>query len=113
MSGIIVVFLGVFLYKVTLHLSSIEKENITLHDADNNSAHFARISSSDSDIFDERRDKRSRSDPDLALSFQIEDEEIDDEVIANINGTSPLRERSVSGLPLEVDECEEESPGLV
>lgn len=114
-SGIVVVFLGVVLYKVSLHLSKPEKENL---DIENNS-HFSRISSSDfSDEFvyeDEcsgsQRQKRSRSDPDIALTFKIDDDDIDEDVLINTDG-SPLRER-VNGSPLELDQREEESPAMI
>jgi len=113
-SGIVVVFLGVFLYKITTHLSNLEKENLS-SDTENN-PHFARISSSDlGEIFsyeEELRRKRSRSDPDIALRFKIEDEDIDDDVLMSIDGSSPLRGRT-NGLPLEVDEREEVNPGLI
>ena len=99
-SGIIVVFLGVFLYKVT-HYISAEKESNIIDEKD--LSHFSSISQVDgSDIFvyeddndSPRRAKRLHrgklSDPDLALSFGIDDEDFsDEEVIKNIDGSSPL-----------------------
>ena len=99
-SGIIVVFLGVFLYKVT-HYISAEKESNIIDEKD--LTHFSSISQVDgSDIFvyeddndSPRRAKRLHrgklSDPDLALSFGIDDEDFsDEEVIKNIDGSSPL-----------------------
>lgn len=115
-SGIIVVFCGVFLYKVTLHLSNSEKENTLTNDTQGNGDGFLRISSGDmSDVFSPegnvspRRDyKKRNSDPDIALSFRIDD--IDDDVEAlSINGTSPLRERG----NFEVDNKDEESTGII
>jgi hypothetical protein len=120
LSGIIVVFLGVFLYKVTHYLSA-EKESRS--NDENDKSYFSSISQVDgSDIFvyeEEvprrvRRLSRSKlSDPDLTLSFRIddevddEDEEFeDDEVVKNIDGSSPLRGRvngSVHGSSLELD----------
>lgn len=118
-SGIIVVFLGVFLYKVTLHLSTVEKENSLTTSASDieDSGHFSRISSSDMNFAYEeevspRRGKRQKnSDPDLALMYKIEDDDIDDEdILMNIDdGTSPLRERN----PLEVDEDDTANPGII
>eukprot|EP00571_Detonula_confervacea_P007491 CAMPEP_0172316452 /NCGR_PEP_ID=MMETSP1058-20130122/28265_1 /TAXON_ID=83371 /ORGANISM="Detonula confervacea, Strain CCMP 353" /LENGTH=403 /DNA_ID=CAMNT_0013030761 /DNA_START=188 /DNA_END=1399 /DNA_ORIENTATION=- len=117
-SGIVVVFLGVFLYKVTYHLSNLEKANLS-SDTENNT-HFSRLSSND--IFIEenasaRLGKRSHvgknSDPDITLTFKIDDEDIDEEVLMNINGSSPLRERSIHGPPLELGEREEGNPGVI
>ena len=119
-SGIIVVFLGVFLYKVT-HYISAEKESTIIDEKD--MSRFSRISQVDGgDIFvyeDEndssRRAKRLHrgklSDPDLALSFRIDDEDLSDEdVVKNIDGSSPLRGRingSAHG-PLELDKRKNE-----
>ena len=117
-SGIIVVFCGVFLYKVTLHLSNSEKENTLTNDTLGNGDGFLRISSGDmSDVFSPegnvspRRDyKKRNSDPDICLSFRIDDidDDVEDEALS-INGTSPLRERG----NFEVDNREEESTGII
>ena len=119
-SGIIVVFLGVFLYKVTLHLSTMEKENSVTTSASDieDSGHFSRISSGDMNFAHEeevspRRGKRQKnSDPDLALLYKIDDDDDDDDedILMNIDdGTSPLRERN----PLEVDEEDTANPGII
>ncbi|KAL7549059.1 hypothetical protein ACHAWF_012332 [Thalassiosira exigua] len=99
-SGLCVVFLGVFLYKMTLHISNMEKE--AAEQGDN--TQFSRINSLDvyEDESSLRRGKRRKdSDPDVALTFTIEDEDIDEEVIMVMEGSSPLRER-ING-PLELD----------
>lgn len=116
-SGIVVVFLGVFLYKITLHLSNLEKENMPSDTEDN--THFSRISSGDVFEYEDNRlarfGKLSRgknSDPDISLSFKIDDEDSDEEVLMNTRGPSPLRERT-NGSALELDKQEEENPGLI
>ena len=106
-SGIVVVFLGVLLYKITFHLANSEKEN-KVTSATDDSSHFSRLSSSDiNDSF--VQEKRKNSDADLALTYKIDDDmDADhdmDEDISNHNiddGMSPLRER----IALEVDERE-------
>ena len=122
-SGIVVVFLGVFLYKVSLHLSRSEKESDT-SDADKNT-HFSRISSSDvsdivGDVFiyeeNPRRGKLTskNSDPDIALRFSIDDEMDEDELMSSLEGASPLRRTNtntpngspINGTPLELDKRE-------
>ena len=124
-SGIVVVFLGVFLYKVSLHLSRSEKESDT-SDAEKNT-HFSRISSSDvsdivGDVFiyeenpSSRRGKRTtkNSDPDLALRFSIDDEMDEDELMSSLEGASPLRRTNtpngspINGAPLELDKQDPE-----
>jgi hypothetical protein len=111
-SGIVVVFLGVFLYKVTHYLSAQKESSAT---DENDKSYFSRISQADgSDIFvyeDElpRRTKRQLSrgklsDPDLTLSFRIDDEddEEDDDSehetgVKSMDGSSPLREPPLRG----------------
>lgn len=121
-SGIVVVFLGVFLYKATLLLSSSsEHKEDSMGDIENNSQ-FSRISSSENGEFayeDEmstRRAKARNSDPDLALRFKIEDEDSDDDegdgVMGGINESSSLRER-INGSPFEVITSEEENLGVI
>lgn len=111
-SGIIVVFLGVLLYKVTLHISRSEKESRISEDEHK---FFSRVSLSDvSDDFayeedsSSRRGKRSRSDPDIALMFKMEELELDDEMSKNLDGISPRRGR-VNGPLLEQDKREKKS----
>jgi hypothetical protein len=119
-SGIVVVFLGVFLYKVTHYMSAEKESNIN---DEKDLSYFSSISQVDgSDIFvyedddnSPRRAKRLQrvklSDPDLALSFRIDDEDFsDEEVVKNIDGSSPLRGRingSAHG-SLELDKRENE-----
>ena len=101
-SGIVVVFLGVFFYKVTLHLGKMEKENLS---SDENNTLFSRISSLDGYENEPSMPRRHKnSDPDIALTFKI-DEDIDEDVLLE-NGSS-LRGRSNG--PFEVDEREEEN----
>jgi hypothetical protein len=101
-SGIVVVFLGVLLYKVTLHLSKSESDESWPNEDDNK--YFSRVSLSDvsNDDFNyeedvaARRGKRSRSDPDIALMLIAEDLDLDDEVSTsnnNVDGISPRRGR--------------------
>lgn len=77
-SGIIVVFLGVLLYKITLF--SADKE-VVAEDDDN--GRFSRINSGD--VYEDepsslRRSKiLKNSDPDLALKYSIDDDDSDDE----------------------------------
>ncbi len=82
-SGIVVVFLGVFLYKATLHLNNAEKDV-----SDENNPDFARINSDD--VYEDEpptsksllhsKKATKNSDPDLTLKFTIEDEDIDEEL---------------------------------
>ena len=123
MSGIVVVFLGVLLYKVTHYLSA-EKESFISDE--NDKSYFSTISQVDgSDVFvyedDNKAPRHAKrlqrgklSDPDLALTliFDEEDEDFDDEeVVKNIDGSSLLRGRingSAHGSSLELDERESE-----
>lgn len=111
-SGIVVVFLGVLLYKVTLHLSKPENTERWVNEEDNK--YFSRVSLSDigSDEFNyeedasARRGKRSRSDPDIALMLNAEDLDPDDEVsTSHLDGISPRRGR-LNGAPKEHDKRE-------
>jgi len=114
-SGLIVVFLGVFLYKVTLHISKMEKE--TSSGNIQKDTQFSRIAS---DVYEDEpvphRPKRSRagknSDPDIALTFTIEDEDIDEEVLAHIEGSAPLR-GGMNGSPFELENDADESPRVI
>jgi len=82
-SGIVVVFLGVFLYKATLHLNNAEKDF-----SDESNPNFARIKSDDvyedepptSKSLINRKRVTKNSDPDLILKFRIDDEDIDEEL---------------------------------
>ena len=88
------------------------------NDTQGNGDGFLRISSGDlSDVFasegnvSPRRDyKKRNSDPDMVLSFRIDDidDDVEDEALS-INGTSPLRERG----NFEVDNKDEESTGII
>ena len=95
-SGIVVVFLGVFLYKATLHLNNSEKDPSI--ESENN-RNFTRINSDDvyedepptlNSLFSKKSKKNS--DPDLALKFTIddfdEDEEVHDDLMRRNNGAS-------------------------
>lgn len=115
-SGIIVVFLGVFLYKVTHYLAGVEKERIDEKDK----AHFSRVSQVDgSEVFvyeDDKtlRGKRKDSDPDMVLSYKLDDEDFDEEEESNSDGSSPLRDPSplrgrINGSCLESDTRENEA----
>ncbi len=107
-SGIAVVFLGVLLYKVTLHISKAEISESWMSEEE--SKYFSRVSLSDvsNDDFNyeedvaTRRGKRSRSDPDIALMLIAEDLDLDDDTSAsnNIDGISPRRGR-MNGVPKE------------
>lgn len=106
-SGIVVVFFGVFLYKVTLHLSKAEKEV----DAGETDSVFSRVSSLDA--YDDempRRHKHKNSNPDLALSYTIDDEDDDDEeeedVMDRGNLASPLRRTNGSREAFEMGDVE-------
>lgn len=113
LSGICVVFLGVFLYKATLLINQMDVETPS---ADiENDAEFSRVRMEDAydneGISSERRSKRlhghKNSDPDLALRFRIDDddeEEEEDEVVVNGSGKSALSLRGRgNGSSLELD----------
>ncbi len=121
-SGIVVVFLGVFLYKVTHYLSAQKESCLT---DENDKSYFSSISQVDgSDIFvyeDELPSRRSKrrlsrgklSDPDLTLSFRIDDEEDEEDddserETKNMDGSSPLRRINGSshGSSLQLDKKE-------
>lgn len=106
-SGIVVVFFGVFLYKVTLHLSKAEKEV----DAGETDSVFSRVSSLDA--YDDempRRHKHKNSNPDLALIYTIDDDDDDDEeeedVMDRGNLASPLRRTNGSREAFEMGDVE-------
>eukprot|EP00986_Skeletonema_menzelii_P007136 scaffold2763_cov155-Skeletonema_menzelii.AAC.7 len=95
-SGIVVVFLGVFLYKATLHLNNSEKDPGTESESNR---HFTRINSDDvyedepptlNSLFSKKSKKNS--DPDLALKFTIddldEDGNVHDDLMRRNNGAS-------------------------
>lgn len=108
LSGIVVVFLGVVFYKVTLHLSKSEKEK--LPEESENQTQFSRISSLDAYQDEPPRQSKRRqknSDPDIALTFTIDDGDIDEEVLMGMNGSSPLRGH-VNGSPFELDKDQED-----
>ncbi|KAL7535452.1 hypothetical protein ACHAXR_006492 [Thalassiosira sp. AJA248-18] len=115
-SGIVVVFFGVFLYKVTLHLSKAEeKDQIQSSDLENNTQ-FSRISSLD--VYEDEtiphnvKRVHKDSDPDIVLTFKIDDEDIDDDgILMDMDGPSPLRGRT-NGSPFEYEE-EEDNPGVI
>ena len=49
---------------------------------------------------------------DIALTFMIEDEDIDKEVLMNNDGSSPLRGR-MNGSSFELGRQEQENPGVI
>ena len=85
-SGIVVVFLGVFLYKATLHLSHVEKDV-----SEESNSNFTRIDSDD--VYEDEPPSnsllkgrtRKHSDPDLALKFTIEDDDVDEDLLRDMN----------------------------
>ncbi len=110
-SGICVVFSGVFLYKATLIINQREREIQTSGEIESD-ANFARIRTDD--MYEnegdspKRRSKRMRghknSDPDLALKLKIDDVDDDEEVVRN-DAKSPLNKRGNS-LSLELDKSQ-------
>ena len=75
-SGIIVVFMGVFLYKATLYFSRIEKE--TISDGAENESDFSRVTASD--VYED--EPLSHTDENAygsAPSFTIDDDDNDDD----------------------------------
>lgn len=109
-TGIVVVFLGVFLYKATLHLNREEKgasEESISH------PNFTRIHSDDlyedeppsTSLYGGKRKKNS--DPDLALKFRIEDEDIDEDMLRDMN--TDLMRRNNGASTFELDGREEEN----
>lgn len=97
-SGILVVFLGVLLYKITHHMANSADKEIVAEDGDN--GRFSRLSSGD--LYEDepsslRRSKISKnSDPDLALKYSIDDDDSDDEL--------PLRRIHLNaGRPMEIE----------
>ena len=114
-SGIIVIFMGVFLYKVTLHLNHMKSENLT---ADSQTgAEFTHVHEDDDD-YDNEPVSPSRvlkcqlksSDPDLALKFIIADDESEEEDMIRDTESPRLRGRSSphsSGGNLEIDDGED------
>jgi len=103
-SGIIVVFMGVLLYKVTRHIAKTEIEAETF---------FSDIDTP-SDINEEQvlpqRAKQVRgkknSHPDNALTFTIDDEDIDDDILINGDASSPLCGQDSGAFELENDNYE-------
>lgn len=75
-SGIIVVFMGVFLYKATLYFSRIDKE--TISDGAENESDFSRVTASD--VYED--EPLSHTDENAygsAPSFTIDDDDDDDD----------------------------------
>ncbi|KAL9181376.1 hypothetical protein ACHAXT_010181 [Thalassiosira profunda] len=105
LSGIAVVFSGVFLYKVSLHLSKMETQEKEDHLDVEKNIQFTRVASSMDGYEDEpplpHRLKRTRgeknSDPDIALSFKVADLGLDEDALLEIemdmDPSSPLRGR--------------------
>eukprot|EP00584_Thalassiosira_punctigera_P010804 CAMPEP_0172546064 /NCGR_PEP_ID=MMETSP1067-20121228/15887_1 /TAXON_ID=265564 ORGANISM="Thalassiosira punctigera, Strain Tpunct2005C2" /NCGR_SAMPLE_ID=MMETSP1067 /ASSEMBLY_ACC=CAM_ASM_000444 /LENGTH=291 /DNA_ID=CAMNT_0013332935 /DNA_START=729 /DNA_END=1604 /DNA_ORIENTATION=+ len=93
-SGIVVVFLGIFLYKVTLHISKKKTQKKNLVNKPGTDAHFSRINGNDA--YDDEPKKNSESD--LALNFDMDD--IDDDE-TDIDGSSPLHRKRSQFFELE------------
>lgn len=102
-SGIVVVFMGVFLYKVTLHMNYAEKD---ISNENESNPDFTRINSNDvyedeppkTNSFLHKKSKKN-SDPDLALKFTIDD--LDEDDMHEMN--SDLMRRSNGASAFEVD----------
>ena len=122
-SGIIVIFLGVFLYKVTLHLNHKNRDAAT-GGIESSDAEFAQVQGDDDYDNEPASPVRSlkrlqkTSDPDLTLRFRIDDE-MDEEEEAQSGATATnntLRGRSSpnsSNGNLEIDGGEEKDLVLV
>lgn len=104
-SGIAVVFMGVFLYKATLHLNNVEKDV-----SDESNPDFVRVNSDDiyedeppisNSLFNSRKTTKN-SDPDLALKFTIEDDGIDEDALHDMNSDLMRRNNGTSAFELDV-----------
>jgi len=113
-SGIIVVFMGVFLYKATLHLNNAEKD---ISNENESNPDFTRINSNDvyedepptSNSLLSKKSKKS-SDPDLALKYTIDDSDEDDDM-HEMN--SDLMRRSNGASAFELDGRDEEKLQII
>lgn len=114
-SGIIVIFMGVFLYKVTLHLNHMKSENSSA-DSQIVGAEFTHVHGDD-DYDNEppspnrmlKRQQKS-SDPDLVLKFIIADDDSEEDIVRDTEESPRLRGRSspnTSNGNLEIDDRED------
>mmetsp|Transcript_9583 Transcript_9583/g.14784 ORF Transcript_9583/g.14784 Transcript_9583/m.14784 type:complete len:444 (+) Transcript_9583:95-1426(+) len=109
-SGIVVVFMGVFLYKATLLLNNAEKD---ISNEIESNPDFSRINSDDvyedepptSNSLFNSKNREKNSDPDLALKFTIDDIDEDDN-IHDMN--SDLMRRNNGASAFELDGRDEE-----
>jgi hypothetical protein len=115
-SGIIVIFMGVFLYKVTLHINHNQREALST-DVESD-AEFSQVNADDyeNEPPSPKNLKRlqKNSDPDLTLRFRIDLE--DEEVRRDLTNNIALRGRSSphsSNGNLEIDGGEEDDLVLV
>ena len=108
-TGIVVVFLGVFLYKATLHLNREEKDV-----SEESNPNFSRIHSDDlyedepplTSLLNGRMKRKKNSDADLALKFTIEDGDIDEDVLHDMNSDLMRRTNGTSAFELDGREAE-------
>lgn len=121
-SGIIVIFMGVFLYKITLHLNHMQRE--TAPGELESDAEFSQVHGEDD--YDNEPSPRKElkrlqktSDPDLTLCFRIDDEMEDEEVVrdgtnATLRGrSSPHSSNGQLDENMEMDMQDEEELVLV
>eukprot|EP00985_Skeletonema_marinoi_P014783 scaffold7526_cov66-Skeletonema_marinoi.AAC.2 len=109
-SGIVVVFMGVFLYKAMLLLNNAEKD---ISNESESNPDFSRINSDDvyedepptSNSLFNSKNREKNSDPDLALKFTINDIDEDDN-IHDMN--SDLMRRNNGASAFELDGRDEE-----
>lgn len=119
-SGIIVIFMGAFLYKVTLHLNH-QRENVS---ADESDAEFSQVHGED-DYDNEpasprsmkrlQKNRNKTSDPDLTLGFSVDDDLEDEDVVKGFSKTNLPRRSSpkTSNGNLEIDAEDEQELVLV
>lgn len=97
-SGIIVIFFGVFLYKVTLHLNHKNRDAAAMG-MESCDAEFAQVHGDEdydnepSSPIQSLKRLQKTSDPDLTLQFRIDDE-MDEEDVQRDKSNDGLRGRS-------------------
>lgn len=114
--------MGVFLYKVTLHLNHTQRDNIPADiesDAEFSQVHgeddYDNEPASPRNIKRLQKNMNKTSDPDLTLGFSLDDELEDEEVVRDFTKTK-LRGRSspnTSNGNLEIDAEDDEELVLV
>lgn len=111
-SGIIVIFMGVFLYKVTLHINHQRRDGASA-EIDSGDAEFSQVLSDEyeNEVSPQNLKRlQKNSDPDLALRFSIDDE-MDEDLRRELGASSQLRGRSsphASNENFEIDDDEED-----